>query len=110
MNASVFRHRGELASGHGSSGRNGASVPLAIAALMLPLAAAATATLFVALFGYVLFAVAWRVSAAAATRLTNRRGEAVDVDDDDEDAEVIQHRPCPQTISEIALSGLATAA
>jgi hypothetical protein len=110
MNASVFRHRGQWVSGSGSDGQGGASVPLAVAVVLLPLAAVATATLCAALFAYVLFAVTWRVSAAAVTRVTDRRGAVADADDDEDPVQVIQHRPSSQSMVDVSLAGLATAA
>jgi hypothetical protein len=68
MNARAFRQRGNLSLGVGS-------VSPALAIVLLPLAAAATATLCAALVGYVAFTLVWRTSRALA-RVPNRRETA----------------------------------
>ena len=116
MNASVYRQRGGWATGVGGGvgRRSGAAVPVAVAALLLPLAAVATATLCAALFGYVVFAVTWKVSAKAVNRITDRRGE--DAVDEAAGAEqhphprVILPRRSSQPIAEVMLAEFATAA
>jgi hypothetical protein len=115
MNAIVYRRRGDWATGTGanvggSGRRGGATVPVVVAALLLPLAVVATATMCTALFGYVVFAVTWKVSAKVVSRVTDRRGEALDDAADELDhTRVIQSRTDSQPIP-VSFAGLATAA
>ena len=109
MNASVYRQRGDWATGVGSGvgRRGGAAVPVVVAALLLPLAAVATATLCAALFGYVVLVIAWKVSATAVKRVADWRREAAEVE---HYSRVIQARPSSQPITEVMLAEFATAA
>ena len=110
MNACVYRQRGDGATGGsiGNARRGGTAVPVVVAALLLPLAAVATATLCAALFGYVVLAVVWRVSAATVNRLTDRRGEAGG--EVEHHRRVIEQRPSSQPLAEVMLAEFAPVA
>jgi hypothetical protein len=113
MNPHAFRRRGDLSVGGGSDGRTArASVSPAVAAVLLPLAAAAAVTLCAALLGYALFTLLWRTSRMLARATKRRRGEtevgAADVDV--VVARPVQIRPAPGPVVAPAETLFATAA